>query len=75
MKKTLIPKTIQALTNLIQQSALDYDKQSHTLQEQKNYSNNLVKNQRMFLRHAVHETNTPLSVIMSNIELHEMRIW
>lgn len=27
----------------------------------------------MFLRHAVHETNTPLSVIMSNIELHEMQ--
>lgn len=66
------PDTIQALTNLIQQSALDYDKQSNILQEQKNYSNNLLKNQKVFLRHAVHETNTPLSVIMSNIELHEM---
>ena len=65
-------KTIQALTNLIQQSAKDHNEQSKVLEEQMKYSQNLLKNQKLFLRHAVHETNTPLSVIMSNIELYEM---
>ncbi len=65
-------KTIQALTSLIQQSAKDQNEQSKVLEEQIKYSQNLLKNQKLFLRHAVHETNTPLSVIMSNIDLHEM---
>ncbi|PLY08599.1 MAG: diguanylate cyclase [Arcobacter sp.] len=66
-------KTIQALTNLIQQSAKDHNEQSKILEEQMKYSQNILKNQKLFLRHAVHETNTPLSVIMSNIELYEMQ--
>ncbi|WP_419765989.1 MAG: FIST N-terminal domain-containing protein [Arcobacter sp.] len=66
-------KTIQSLTNLIQQSAKDHNEQAKILEEQINYSQNILKNQKQFLRHAVHETNTPLSVIMSNIELYEMQ--
>jgi c-di-GMP phosphodiesterase len=69
---TSYAKTIQALTNLIQQSAKDHNEQSKALEKQIEYSQNLLKNQKLFLRHAVHETNTPLSVIMSNIDLHEM---
>lgn len=65
-------KTIKSLTNLIQQSAIDYDEQSKKLEEQMNYSKNLLQSHRQFLRHTVHEMNLPLSVIMSNIELHEM---
>lgn len=64
--------TIGALTHLIEQSTLDYDKQRIRLQTEKNYSNNLLKSQDLFIKHAVHETNTPLSVIMNNIELFEM---
>ncbi|WP_428024190.1 FIST N-terminal domain-containing protein [Arcobacter sp.] len=66
-------KTIQALTNLIQQSAKDHNEQSKVLEKQMKYSQKILKNQKLFLRHAVHETNTPLSVIMSNIELYEMQ--
>jgi hypothetical protein len=65
-------KTIESLTNLIQQSAKDYDIQSKKLEEQMNYSKNLLSSHRQFLRYTVHEMNTPLSVIMTNIELHEM---
>lgn len=32
----------------------------------------LLVSQKLFMRHAIHETNTPLSVIMANIELFEM---
>jgi len=42
------------------------------LKKEKEYSHNLVKYQKLFLRHAIHETNTPLAVIMANIELYEL---
>lgn len=65
-------KTIQTLTHLIEQSSKDHDEQSNNLEIEKINSQMLVTSQKIFLRHAVHETNTPISVIMSNIELFEM---
>lgn len=65
-------RSLQALTHLIQQSSEDYDKQSKELEEGKVYAQNLVDSQKQFLKHAVHETNTPLSIIMGNIEMYEM---
>ncbi len=64
--------TIKALTNLIQQSAKDLEDQAQRLDAQKQFSQKLLDQQKLFLRHAVHETATPLAVIMSNIELYEL---
>ncbi len=64
--------TIEALTHLIDRSTEDYEKQARELEEQKRYSQHLLEVQKRFLRHTVHETNTPLSVIMANIELFEL---
>ena len=66
-------RKIKKLMNLIRQSSLDYDEQSKKLELEKINSQMLLTSQKIFLRHAVHETNTPLSVIMSNIELFEMQ--
>jgi len=65
-------RSIQALTHLIQKSSEDYKKQTRRLEVEKTYSNHLLTAQKNFLKYSVHETNTPLSVIMSNIELFEM---
>ncbi|QKF76574.1 FIST N-terminal domain-containing protein [Arcobacter defluvii] len=65
-------RSLEALTHLIQQSSNDYNKQSKKLEEGNIYSQNLITAQKRFLKHAVHETNTPLSVIMGNIEMFEM---
>lgn len=65
-------KTIQSLSSLVQQSSHDYQEQSRRLEKEKLYSQNLLNAQKQFLRHTVHETNTPLSVIMGNIDLYEM---
>ena len=65
-------KSLQALTHLIQQSSSDYNKQSKELEDGNIYAQNLIASQKQFLKHAVHETNTPLSVIMGNIEMFEM---
>ncbi len=64
--------TIEALTHLIDRSTEDYEKQARELEEQKRYSQHLLETQKSFLRHTIHETNTPLSVIMANIELFEL---
>lgn len=71
-KNTSYSKSIESLTHLIEQSAADYQKQSKRLEKQIKYSTDLLASHRQFLRYTVHEMNTPLSVIMSSIELHEM---
>jgi len=43
------------------------------LRKEKEYSQSLLLSQKLFLRHTVHETNTPLAVIMANIELYELK--
>ncbi len=53
---------------IIRISRQDYENE---LKKEKEYSQNLLKMQKRFLRSAVHETNTPLAVIMANIELYE----
>ncbi|MDD3054694.1 MAG: FIST N-terminal domain-containing protein [Aliarcobacter sp.] len=65
-------KSLQALTHLIQQSSSDYNEQSKELENGNIYAQNLIASQKQFLKHAVHETNTPLSIIMGNIEMFEM---
>ena len=65
-------KSLQALTHLIQQSSTDYNEQSKKLEIGNTYAQNLIASQKQFLKHAVHETNTPLSIIMGNIEMFEM---
>ncbi len=57
--------TIRALTHLINQSTADYAKEAQKVQT-------LLESQKLFLRHAIHEINTPLSIIMANIELYEL---
>lgn len=64
--------TIGALSHLIKQSADDYEHQREQLEKEKKHSQNLTKSKDVFIKHAVHETNTPLSVIMCNIDLFKM---
>ena len=54
---------------IIRLSREDYE---HQLETEKEYSQSLLQSQKKFLRYAVHETNTPLAVIMANIELYEL---
>lgn len=65
-------RSLQALTHLIQQCTNDYNEQSKELEDGKKYAQNLLDSQKQFLKHAVHETNTPLSIIMGNIEMFEI---
>jgi len=58
--------TIGALMHLVNKSTQEYALQAQKIQ-------NLLQSQKLFLRYAIHEINTPLSVIMNNIELYELK--
>ncbi len=66
-------RSLQALTHLIQQSSKDYNEQSKELEKGNVYAQNLIASQKQFLKYAIHETNTPLSIIMGNIEMFEIQ--
>lgn len=42
------------------------------LEEEQTFSQGLLESHKQFIRYAIHETHTPLSVIMANIELFSM---
>ena len=46
---------------------------NENLKKEKKFSQDLLKSQKEFLRYTVHETNTPLSVILMSIELYLMK--
>ena len=80
----LMLKTIKQQKNSLHQlnTSLEQkvEEKTHALQENnqalqvaQQFSQSLLDSQKQFLRHAIHETNTPLSVIMANIDLYKMK--
>lgn len=45
---------------------------NNALEEEREFSQGLLESHKQFIRYAIHETHTPLSVIMANIELFSM---
>jgi len=45
---------------------------NEALEEEQMFSQGLLESHKQFIRYAIHETHTPLSVIMANIELFSM---
>ncbi len=49
-----------------------YRFKNNALEEEQKFSQGLLESHKQFIRYAIHETHTPLSVIMANIELFSM---
>ncbi len=62
-----------SLEDRVQTKTADLLRINKTLEEEKKFSQDLVKSHKEFLRYTVHETNTPLSVILTSIELYVMK--
>ncbi|MCH9740242.1 MAG: cache domain-containing protein [Epsilonproteobacteria bacterium] len=43
------------------------------LAKEKNFNESLVKAQDNFIKHAIHEINTPLAVIITHVDIHKMK--
>jgi len=71
-KKTLKDLNLH-LEDKVQEKTLDLLETNEKLLKEKEFSEEILDAQKNFLRYTVHETNTPLSVILTSIELYTMK--
>ena len=61
-----------SLEERVIQKTHDLELKNEALKEEQTFSQGLLASHKQFIRYAIHETHTPLSVIMANIELFSM---
>ena len=62
-----------SLEDKVHEKTADLEVKNCALEEEKAFSKALLDSQKQFMRYAIHETNTPLSVIVANVELYTMK--
>ena len=61
-----------SLEDRVKQKTQALQVKNEALEEEQRFSEGLLASHKQFIRYAIHETHTPLSVIMANIELFTM---
>ncbi|MCK9373569.1 MAG: ATP-binding protein [Sulfuricurvum sp.] len=61
-----------SLEERVKQKTYALQMKNEALEEEQRFSQGLLESHKQFIRYAIHETHTPLSVIMANIELFSM---
>jgi signal transduction histidine kinase len=72
-QKNSLQELNASLEDKVKSKTLALEMKNLDLQKAQHFSQSLLDAQKTFLRHAIHETSTPLSVIMTSIELFTMR--
>lgn len=72
-QKLTLKELNRDLEKKVQEKTLNLQRTNTKLLEEKKFSEEILLAQKEFLRYTVHETNTPLSVILTSIELYEMK--
>jgi len=73
-RETKLTELNATLESKVDEKTKDINEKNILLTEEKNFSNSLVEAQDSFIKHSIHEINTPLAVIMTHIDLHKMKI-
>jgi len=72
-RKKKLKEINQTLEKRVEEKTEDLSKQNRLLEKEKNFSESLVKAQDNFIKHSIHEINTPLAVIMMHIDMHKIK--
>ena len=62
------------LESKVEQKTKDLREQNILLEKEKDFNASLVKAQDSFIKHSIHEINTPLAVIMTHIDLFKIKV-
>ena len=62
------------LESRVEEKTKDIFEKNQLLTKEKDFSNSLVQAQDSFIKHSIHEINTPLSVIMTHIDLFKLKV-
>ncbi len=72
-RKEKLKEVNLSLEKRVKQKTKDLSQQNTLLEKEKVFSDSLVKAQDSFIKHSIHEINTPLAVIMTHIDLFKMK--
>jgi signal transduction histidine kinase len=61
------------LEKKVKQKTKDLSEKNILLEQAKSYSESLVKAQDSFIKHSIHEINTPLAVILMHLDIYKMK--
>ncbi|MBN2767771.1 MAG: hypothetical protein JXQ68_01590 [Campylobacterales bacterium] len=72
-RKAKLKEINQRLEKKVEEKTRDISLQNRLLEREKSFSESLVKAQDSFIRHSIHEINTPLAVILNHIDIYKMK--
>jgi signal transduction histidine kinase len=72
-RKAKLKEINQKLEKKVEEKTRDISLQNRLLEKEKSFSESLVKAQDSFIRHSIHEINTPLAVILNHIDIYKMK--
>ncbi len=72
-RKKKLKELNATLESKVEEKTKDLSEQNILLEKEKDFNASLVKAQDSFIKHSIHEINTPLAVIMTHIDLFKMK--
>jgi signal transduction histidine kinase len=72
-RKERLKEVNLSLEKRVEQKTKDLSEKNSLLEKEKEFSESLVRAQDSFIKHSIHEINTPLAVIMTHIDIRKMK--